>query len=201
MSMMLHFVDVLGTIIFALSGAVAGVKKGFDVFGVFFISSVTAIGGGVLRDVCLSSAPPSGLINGEYFLAILLAVLCVSYIQKAMIMFSKPITFFDAVGLGFFAAFDASKTWHMTGSFQLSVILGCVSAVGGGCMRDLLLGKSPIIFTKEIYASAAIELLGVSGKMSPTLSLWISIISCTAIRMWAIKYGIRIPVIKNRYLQ
>ncbi|MGP2446653.1 trimeric intracellular cation channel family protein [Pantoea ananatis] len=206
MSMMLHFVDVLGTIIFALSGAVAGVKKGFDVFGVFFISSVTAIGGGVLRDVCLSSAPPSGLINGEYFLAILLAVLCVSYIQKAMIMFSKPITFFDAVGLGFFAAFGASKTWHMTGSFQLSVILGCVSAVGGGCMRDVLLGKSPIIFTKEIYASAAIvgatiELLGVSGKMSPTLSLWISIISCTAIRMWAIKYGIRIPVIKNRYLQ
>ncbi|EBQ9782887.1 trimeric intracellular cation channel family protein [Salmonella enterica] len=206
MSAVLHFIDIFGTFVFALSGAVAGVKKGFDVFGVFVIAVVTAIGGGVLRDICLSATPPAGLTSGEYFLAIALAVLCVSFFQKVILMFSKPATFFDAIGLGFFAAFGASKTWHMTGSFQLSVILGCVSAVGGGCMRDVLLGKSPLIFKTEIYASAAIvgaviEVLGVSGKISPVLSLWLAIITCTTMRMLAIKYGIRAPSIKNYYLQ
>ncbi|EDQ0629139.1 trimeric intracellular cation channel family protein [Salmonella enterica] len=206
MSVVLHFIDILGTFIFALSGAVAGVKKGFDVFGVFAIAVVTAIGGGVIRDICLSATPPAGLASGEYFLVIVLAVLCVSFFQKAILTFSKPGTFFDAIGLGFFAAFGASKTWHMTGSFQLSVILGCISAVGGGCMRDVLLGKSPLIFTAEIYASAAIvgaviEVLGVPGKISPVLSLWLAIITCTTIRMLAIKYRIRIPPIKNSYFQ
>ncbi len=200
-----NFIDLLGTFIFALSGAVAGVKKQFDLFGVFVVSAVTAIGGGIIRDLCLSATPPAGLENITYLLIILLAVCCVSFFQEKITSFSKVSNLLDAVGLGFFAAFGANKTWYMTENIQLSIILGCISAVGGGCIRDVLTNKSPLIFQSEIYAGAAIvgatiELLGSTGLISPLLSPWLAIITCTLIRMLAIKYRIQFPSIKDKSL-
>ncbi|SFJ10527.1 trimeric intracellular cation channel family protein [Nitrosomonas sp. Nm34] len=203
MDTILYFIDLFGTFIFALSGAVIGVKKNYDVFGVFVISLVTAIGGGVIRDICISSTPPVGLITGEYLIGVFLAIIIVSFFQKFILSFQKPSTFFDAIGLGFFAAFGANKTYQYTGSIQLSVILGCASAVGGGVFRDILTGKSPSIFTQDLYASAAIigsliELMGATGVIDNRISIWVSILTTTTIRMLAIKYKIKLPSIKNK---
>ncbi|SDZ01050.1 trimeric intracellular cation channel family protein [Nitrosomonas sp. Nm33] len=199
----LHFIDLFGTFIFALSGAVIGVKKNYDVFGVFVISLVTAVGGGVIRDICISATPPAGLITIEYLIGVFLAIIIVSFFQKLILSFQKPSTFFDAIGLGFFAAFGANKTYQYTGSIQLSVILGCASAVGGGVFRDILTGKSPSIFTQDLYASAAIigsliEIMGSTGVIDNRISIWVSILTTTTIRMLAIKYKIKLPSIKNK---
>ncbi len=204
MDFFLHFIDLFGTFVFALSGAIVGVRHRFDLFGVFALSSVTAIGGGCIRDICLGATPPPGLVNIEYFFCIILAIASLSFFQKLVFSFEKPSLFFDALGLGFFAAFGANKTWLYTHSVQLSILLGCVSAVGGGCLRDILVGKTPVIFTKEIYASAAmigaaIELLGSANIIPERYSILLSIFVCTLIRMVSLKYNITLKTIANKY--
>jgi uncharacterized membrane protein YeiH len=202
---LLHAIDILGTFVFALSGAIVGVKRNFDIFGVFVLALITATGGGIIRDLCISATPPAGLISKDYLIAVIIAVLCVSFFQKIILSFEKPSLFFDAIGLGFFASFGANKTYLHTGDIQLSILLGCVSAVGGGCIRDILSGKTPTIFTTEIYASAAlvgasIELLGSTGTIPQVISIWLSIFVCTLIRMLSLKYNIKLPSIKNTSL-
>ena len=128
-----HYLDLIGTFAFALSGATAGVKEDFDIFGVFVLTAVTAIGGGVIRDICIAALPPAGLINLSYLLVIIAALICVAFFQRLILSFEKAVLFFDALGLGFFAAFGANKTWQHTHNIELSVLLGCISAVGGGC--------------------------------------------------------------------
>lgn len=201
LQLVLHYIDMIGTFAFALSGAILGVKNNLDIFGVFVLSLVTAVGGGVIRDVCISAIPPAGLISADYMIGIVLAVLCVAFFQRFIFSFEKPVLFFDALGLGFFAAFGANKTYQHTGSVQLSIILGCVSAIGGGCLRDVLAGKKPTVFTQELYAvpaiiGAGIELLGSLGLISQSYSICLSILICVALRMLSIKYNIKLPSIK-----
>ncbi|MHC5306286.1 trimeric intracellular cation channel family protein [Bartonella sp. LJL80] len=196
--MLLHWIDVIGTFVFALSGTSAGIRRGFDIFGVFVVATVTACGGGIIRDVCIGATPPAGLINAEYFIAIIVAIIIGIYCQGLIIRMEKPTLWLDALGLGFFAAFGADKAYQITGNIQIAVILGCVSAVGGGCVRDVLTGRSPVIFSKEIYASAAIvgsaiALLGSTRLISPTYSIWIAIGVCTAIRIISMHYQINLP--------
>lgn len=202
MNYLLHFIDVFGTFIFSLSGAVIGVKQHFDIFGVFVIALVTAVGGGVIRDICLSDTPPAGLINIDYIIGICAAIVIVSFFQKVILSFQKPAVFFDALGLGFFAAFGANKTYQHSGSIQLAIILGCVSAIGGGIMRDVLTDRKPMIFTQELYASAAIvgaciELLGSTGTIDGRLSIWLSILVTITIRLLALRFSLKLPSIKS----
>lgn len=196
--MLLHWIDVIGTFVFALSGTSAGIRRGFDFLGVFVVSMATAIGGGIIRDVCLGDTPPVGLTNIEYFYAIIGAVVIGIYCQGLIVRMEKPTLWLDAVGLGFFAAFGADKTYQMTGNIQIAVILGCVSAAGGGCMRDILTGRTPVIFRKEIYASAAIvgsgvALLGSTHLINPTYAIWAAIGTCCAIRIISMHYQINLP--------
>jgi len=198
-------VDLIGTFAFALSGATAGVKKDFDIFGVFVLTAVTAVGGGVIRDICISALPPLGLINLNYLLAILAATICVAFFQRLILSFERATLFFDALGLGFFAAFGANRTWQSTHSVELSILLGCVSAVGGGCLRDLLTGKPPAILSQDIYASAAlvgsaIEISGCTGYIPQAYSAWLAIVACTLLRLLALKYRIGLPSIKHNGL-
>lgn len=200
-----HTVDLIGTFAFALSGATSGVKEDFDIFGVFVLTSVTAVGGGVIRDICISALPPAGLVNLNYLLTIIAAMLGVAFFQRLILSFEKATLFFDALGLGFFAAFGANKTWQYTQNVELSLLLGCVSAVGGGCLRDLMTGKPPTIFSQDIYASAAlagaaIALSGSAGYIPQSFSAWAAILICTLLRLVALKYKIRLPAIKHNGL-
>ncbi len=200
-----HTVDLIGTFAFALSGATAGVKQDLDIFGVFVLTAATAVGGGVMRDICISALPPAGLVSLSYLLTIVAAIVCVAFFQRLILSFEKATLFFDALGLGFFAAFGANKTWQHTQNVELSILLGCVSAVGGGCLRDLLIGKPPIIFSQDIYASAAligaaIEISGSVGYIPQACSAWTAIIICTLLRLLALKYKIGLPSIKHNGL-
>lgn len=198
--MLLHSIDVIGTFVFALSGTSVGIRRGFDFFGVFVVAMATACGGGIIRDVCLGATPPVGLTNIEYFIAIIGAVLLGIYCQGLIMRMEKPTLWLDALGLGFFAAFGVDKAYQMTGNIQIAVILGCISAVGGGCARDILTGRTPVIFSKEIYASAAIVgsaivLLGSTRLVSLSLAIWCAIAVCSAIRIISMHYQINLPPI------
>ncbi len=196
------YIDLMGTFVFAVSGALAAIERHLDIFGVFVIAFVTACGGGVVRDLCIGATPPAGLINIEYVVAVALAVLITGCFQHVLVRFTQPTLFFDAVGLGFFAAFGAHKAYTHVPDVQLALLLGVVAAVGGGAIRDVMLSRVPVILTKEIYASAAllgaaIQILGELQSISHHIAPWLAIALCTLVRMLSLKYGWNLPSVKK----
>lgn len=195
---MLHYIDLIGTFVFAISGALAAIQRRLDILGVFVAAFVTGCGGGVIRDVCLGAFPPAGLISMEYLILVTVAVILTAFSRKLLRILTEPALFFDAVGLGFFAAFGVHKSYSLYGNTELALFLGCISAVGGGALRDIFLRRVPVIFTKEIYATAAlagaaIQLAGEVGYINKNYSLWFAIGTCTLIRLLAIRFKLNLP--------
>lgn len=160
------FLDLLGTFVFALSGAVAARQKGLDVFGIFFLAFSVACGGGIIRDLCIGAVPPAGLANGRYLLVVGAATLSTLGFYRVVNRLNQPVLLFDALGLSVFAVTGARKTLSFAHPYEVAVLLGMVTAVGGGVIRDVLLNRIPVILKKEIYASAALAgaLLVVAGE-------------------------------------
>jgi len=190
--------DLIGTFVFAISGALAAHQKKLDLFGIITLAYVTACGGGIIRDVCIGALSPAGLSDWRYLaLAIAAASLVIGagqWVQKL----SHPVLLFDALGLGFFAVFGAHKTLVYGHGIEAAIILGMLSAVGGGALRDLLLNRTPVILQKEIYASAALvaavlqaggETLGWSVRWLP----WVAITLCFAIRHLSLRLHWNLP--------
>ena len=199
---MFFVIDLMGTFVFALSGAVAAIDRKLDIFGGMVTAFVTACGGGVIRDLCIGALPPAGLINLEYLSVVALAVALAAFFQHLLLKLAQPTLFFDAVGLGFFAAFGVHKVYAHVPNIELALLLGVITAVGGGIIRDVLLGRVPVVLTKEIYASAAllgalIQLLGELQVINHHVAPWAAIAACTLIRMLSLKYQWNLPAIKK----
>ncbi len=147
--------DAIGTVAFAASGALVGIKKQMDLFGVVVLGLVTAIGGGIIRDVILDSLPPYVFIhNLDILIAILTSI--VVFIVPRSIENTRMFFYFDAIGLGVFSAIGVSKAIEYHMSFIGAVILGTITAVAGGMLRDVLSAEIPLVLKKEVYASACI---------------------------------------------
>lgn len=197
-----HYIDLVGTFAFAISGALAAINRNLDIFGVFVISFATACGGGILRDICIGSFPPVGLISLQYLYIVILSVFLSAFFQKLLLKLNHPTLFFDAIGLGFFASFGAHKAFLFTENTEIAILLGIVTAVGGGILRDILTTTIPTVLTKEIYASAAIigtiiQLLGEKEVVNPTLAPWLAILMCSSIRLLSLKFKWNLPSIKR----
>ena len=130
-SSVFHFIDLIGTFAFAISGALAAINRNLDIFGIFVVAFITACGGGVLRDICLGSFPPAGMINLQYFIVVALAVFLSAFFQKLLLRLTQPTLFFDAIGLGFFASFGVHKAYLFTENIEFSILMGVLTAVGG----------------------------------------------------------------------
>lgn len=190
--------DLIGTFAFAISGAVAARQKKLDLFGIITLAYMTACGGGIIRDVCIGALPPAGLSDWRYLALSMVAAGIVMGAQQWVQKLSNPVLLFDAAGLGFFAVFGAHKTLAYGHSVEAAVILGMISAVGGGALRDLLLNRTPVILQKEIYASAALvaavfqtggEILGWSLRWVP----WVAIVLCFVIRYLSLRFHWNLP--------
>ncbi|CAK7193446.1 hypothetical protein COMNV_01661 [Commensalibacter sp. Nvir] len=197
-----HYIDLVGTFAFAISGALAAINRNLDIFGVFVISFSTACGGGILRDICIGSFPPIGLVSLQYVYIVSLAVFLSAFFQKLLLKLNHPTLFFDAIGLGFFASFGAHKTYLLIQNSEIAILLGIVTAVGGGILRDILTTTIPTVLTKEIYASAAIigtviQLFGEKEFINPTYAPWLAIIICSSIRLLSLKFKWNLPSIKS----
>lgn len=191
-------VDLLGTLAFAVSGAVAARQRHLDLFGVFVAAYVAACGGGIIRDLCLGSVPPVGMADWRY-------VACVAVVTATSIVahplldrLKHPIVFFDSLGLGFFAVVGAHKSLGMGQNVEVALLLGTITGVGGGVLRDVLLNRVPIILEKEIYAlaalaGAAVQVVGELNGYSLFVTPWVAAAVCLVLRSLALRYSWSLP--------
>ena len=195
-----YFLDLAGTFVFAISGTLTAAEKKFDIFGAAVIAFITAVGGGTIRDLLIGVQPVGWMTDLNYLQVICLAV-PVSYIFKPYIQKLRRTMFlFDAIGIGLFTILGLQKTLALGMSPTIAVMMGTVSAVFGGVLRDTFCNEIPLIFRKEIYATAclagAVIFLGLQKTSLPTywaMALTISFI--IVVRILAVKRGWHLVVV------
>ena len=194
----LQLIDILGTIAFAVSGAFSAMDKKLDPFGVLILAFVTAIGGGTLRDILIGNVPVGWLRNGTTTIVIVSAVVITLFFGRYVKQFSKTLFLFDAMGLGLFTIIGVEKGLAMHFSPGICITLGTITACFGGVIRDVLINNVPLIFHKEISASACILGAGVylllrETSLSGDWATIIAILVIVVIRVVAMRYKLALP--------
>ena len=151
-----HILDLGGTFVFAISGAVAAVNRRLDIFGILVLSFVTGNFGGIARDLLIGAVPPAALTDGRYLLVSVLAGLITFFWYAGVDRLRSPVLLFDAAGLSFFAVAGAQKAIEFGLSPVMSALLGMLTGIGGGMMRDVLLAEIPQVLRSDLYAVAAL---------------------------------------------
>jgi uncharacterized membrane protein YeiH len=152
----LVLLDLLGIFVFAISGALVGVRKGLDVFGVLVLAGTTGLGGGFLRDVLIGATPPAALEDWRYLAVPIVAGMLAFVYHPALGRVEPSITVLDAFGLGLFCVTGAQKALDYGLGPAPAALMGLVTAIGGGVMRDVLAGRVPAVFRGELYATPAL---------------------------------------------
>lgn len=153
---LLLVLDLVGIAVFGVSGALAGVDKNLDLFGVLFLSVATALGGGFIRDALIGATPAAALTDGRYLLVPVLVGLIVFYVHPTMARLSRVFLLVDAAGLGLFAVAGARKALDYGVPAVGACGIGLLTAIGGGLLRDVLVREIPAVLHREIYATAAL---------------------------------------------
>ncbi len=151
----IDYLELIGVAAFAISGATAAIKKKMDIFGVIVLAVVTAIGGGVIRDVVMDNGVPVFFTRYEYIIVILAASVFV-VLFKRYIKWKNIFFLFDAIGLAVFSIYTGVKALEMDYNFLSFIFVCLITGVGGGMMRDVLIREIPMVLKKEIYATASI---------------------------------------------
>ena len=154
---LLFAVDIMGTLVFAVEGAMAAVNGNLDLIGIMTLAFSTALGGGILRDVLLGALPPTSLRDWRYPTIVLTAAVAVFFVHRWVRAIPiVAIQILDAAGLAIFAIAGTEKAMLYKMNPLVSILLGTITGVGGGTIRDVLLNQIPTVLRLEIYASAAI---------------------------------------------
>lgn len=153
-----HVLDLVGIFVFAISGALLAVRKNFDVFGIAFLAEVTALGGGLFRDLVIGAVPPAAFTDLGYFSTPLLAALLVFFLHPEVERIQVAVNVFDAAGLGLFCVAGTTKAYQYGLGLTPSAALGLATAVGGGVLRDVLANEVPSLlrWDRDLYAVPAI---------------------------------------------
>ena len=196
----IYILDIIGTLVFAVSGVLTAIDSDFDVVGSSIIGMVTAVGGGKLRDVLIGETPVGWMTDLNYLWTII-AALVLSYLFKNKISkLRKSMFFFDTIGIGLFTILGLQKTLLVGLELPVAILMGIVSAVFGGIIRDVLTNKVPLIFRKEIYASACLAgglvFLGLSEISNNLLvNMFVSMFTVVVIRYLAVRnnWSLKLP--------
>jgi uncharacterized membrane protein YeiH len=190
--------DLAGTFVFALSGAMLAVRKRFDVVGVLVLSVAAGLGGGMLRDVLLGATPPAAIEHESYLLAALVAGLIGFFFHPRVARLGRSIGLLDALGLGFFAVSGTVRSLQFGLEPLSAILLGVVTGAGGGVIRDLLGGETPLVLRRDVYALAALlgagvyvgaTRLGLAGSPAAAAGVAVTVI----LRVLAMRYGWQAP--------
>ncbi|WP_298763885.1 trimeric intracellular cation channel family protein [uncultured Polaribacter sp.] len=199
----IYAIDILGTFAFAISGALVALDKKLDVFGVIIIAFVTAVGGGMLRDILIDAHPINWIGDLNYLYTIFMAVVVTFLFKSKISHLSKTMFLFDTVGLGVFTLLGLKKGISYNLQPIIALIMGMISAVFGGVLRDVLTNKIPLIFEKEIYASACLVggftymLINKLTEVPENINFIIASAVVIIIRVVAVKFHLELPKIKN----
>jgi uncharacterized membrane protein YeiH len=191
--------DLAGTFVFALSGALAGVKRKLDLFGVLVLSFAAANAGGITRDVLIGAVPPAAISDWRYLVVSLVAGLITFYLSPAIVRLWSPVLLFDAAGLALFAVAGTQKSLDYGLNPVMAMSLGMLTGIGGGMMRDVLLAEIPAVLRSELYAVAALAGAGVVviGLLLqwPAVPIAIAGVAlCFGLRVMSIRHGWQLPV-------
>lgn len=198
----IYVIDILGTFAFAVSGALVALDKKFDMFGVLIIAFVTAVGGGMLRDVLIDAHPINWIGNLNYLYTIFTAVVFTFLFKSKIAHLSKTMFLFDTIGISVFTLLGLEKGLAFDLHPIIALIMGMISAVFGGVLRDVLTNNVPLIFEKEIYASAClaggiIYLILNYFKVDQNINFIISASVVVTIRVVVVRFKLELPKIKD----
>lgn len=194
----LYSLELIGTFFFAISGALAIRTEQNDLFAAAFLGFVTAIGGGTLRDMMLGSYPLVWIRDVYFLYAILAGVLVAHFFYRPLIGLKRTFLIFDTLGISFFTILGVEKALSLGVKPEVAAIMGMFSAVMGGVTRDVLTNEMPVLFRKEIYATACLAgatnyLILFNLGLERNINMILSIVVIFVIRLLAVKYKLTLP--------
>jgi uncharacterized membrane protein YeiH len=194
--------DLCGTFVFALSGALAGIKHRLDLFGVLVLSFAAANVGGIARDLLIGAVPPPGIADWRYIAVPVLAGLATFYWGSIIDRLRSSVQIFDAGGLALFAVSGALKALDFQLGPVTAVLLGMLTGIGGGMVRDVLVAEVPAVLRGDVYAVAALAgaAVVVVGRVLQFPSAAVTIVGavlCFGLRFMAIQRGWQLPVARQ----
>lgn len=199
MELVSYMINFVGTAVFAITGALAAGRKRMDVFGVVVLGCVTALGGGTLRDVILGSHPVFWISEPGYLVAAALAALGTFVLAQRRKPPEMILMYADAVGLAVFTVIGFQRGLNVTHSYSIAIVMGVMTGVVGGMIRDVLSGEIPLILRREIYASASLcgaallaflHYLQVPGP----LRVSVAVLTTLLIRLAALRWSLALPL-------
>jgi uncharacterized membrane protein YeiH len=199
--------DLAGTFVFAVNGALTGLEAArLDIVGMVTLGMVTALGGGILRDILIGAVPPAAFRGWPYLAVAASGALLAFFFSRALRRYALPIVFLDAAGLSLFCVTGAIKSLQFGLGAGPAVILGAVTGVGGGTIRDVLVRRVPAVLTSGLYAipalaGAAIVVTAVRAGVYGVLAALGAALACFVIRAAGIRYNLNAPVapeVRNR---
>jgi uncharacterized membrane protein YeiH len=194
----IEVIDLLGTIAFAISGALAAFSKKLDPFGIVIIAFVTAAGGGTLRDILIGIEPISWMRDMTFIYIILACVVISFFFRKYLLKLRTTLFLFDTIGIGLYTVVGLEMGLKAGLHPLICIVLGCITACFGGVIRDILVNEIPVIFRKNVYATACILGGGVyfillKFQLPNEIVFPASAISVIAIRIASVVFKINLP--------
>jgi uncharacterized membrane protein YeiH len=191
--------DLLGTFVFALSGAAAGIRHRLDLFGVLVLAVAAATAGGVARDVLIGMEMPAAIRDWRYPTVSVLAGVVTFYFHAAIYKLRNSVLWFDAAGLALFAVTGTSKALVYEINPVSAALLGMLTGIGGGVVRDVLVSEVPTVFRAELYAVAALAgasvvVIGHWWLLPSGVVATVGAVVCFALRFMALRRGWRLPL-------
>ena len=199
-------VDILGTIAFAISGVLTAMKKRMDIFGILIIATVTSVGGGTLRDLLIGKTPVTWMLNSTFVYLIIGTTIFAMIFRKWLKYFRTSLFLFDTIGIALYTVTGVQIGLRIELDPVICVALGTITACFGGVIRDLLCVEIPIIFRKEIYASACIAggIVYVAlyhANLNTTMLTIISGLTIIIIRSLAVWFKLSLPSVYSKSLE
>lgn len=200
-----HALDLAGIFVFAISGALLAVRKNFDVFGIAVLAEVTALGGGLLRDLIIGAVPPAAFSDLGYFLMPLVATALVFFLHPHVERIQVGVNVFDAAGLGLFCVTGTTKAYEYGLGLTFSAALGLATAVGGGVLRDVLANEVPSLlrWDRDLYAVPAIVgatmvVVAIQFDVLNAATSGFAVVTAFVLRLLAMRFHWRAPRAWNR---
>ena len=190
---------------FAVTGAFKAIEHKADIVGIIILATITGVAGGTIRDIILGKALPNSLVDPIYVIITIISAIVLFFLYSKLRQHWNIFLKFDALGLGIFTVIGATFAYNLVGmNFLVIVLSGMLTAIGGGILRDIFVNQTPIVFVKELYASASfigavlfyLTLLITNEIYAATI---IGMVITTVLRLVAMKYNWNLPRVKSRY--
>lgn len=201
MELIIHILDLIGTAVFAITGALAAGRKRMDIFGVVTLGCVTALGGGTLRDVILGNRPVFWIADTTYLTVAAIVAVFTFILARRVKLTAMVLMYADAVGLAVFTVIGFQKGLHATHMYSIAIVMGMATGVVGGIIRDVLSSEIPLIFRREIYASAslcgaALLVLLTHLQVPSSFAVSASVLTTLVIRIAALQWDLALPLFR-----